>query len=105
MPRYIDAEKCAQKITALVELEWGYVGIDEDIKEIFNTIPAADVVPVVHGYWRPIYSNKSCENVKRAMWYECSECNRQISDGTYSRGIDYEFCPYCGTRMDGENNV
>lgn len=82
MPRYIDAEKCAQKITALVELEWGYAGIDEDIKEIFNTIPDADVTPVVHAHWK---SDCICSN--------CDFIRQMTRSNNYMVG---KFCPNCG---------
>lgn len=64
------------------------------LKEIFFNIPAADVVPVVHGRWLHSGYVDHLEVVK------CSECNHEafaialyVCDGNY--------CPNCGARMDG----
>lgn len=60
--------------------------------------PAADVAPVVHGYWKPKYemlSNKY-ETVPIATRFECSECG-------LTRNHEYNYCPNCGARMDGGN--
>lgn len=32
-----------------------------------------------------------------AYWYECSDCGA-------SSAVDYEYCPYCGTRMVKDEN-
>lgn len=104
MPRYIDADELLKKsfrIEGHFDLPSGkaqnFSAINET--EIIN-FPTADVVPVVHGHWKPVYPDKACERIKRAIVYECSECGRFVNDDTYSRGIDYEFCPYCGAVMD-----
>lgn len=75
--------------------------LGEMILEIKNgEIPAADVMPVVHGYWKPIYPDKIFEHQNRAKYYECSVCGRTSVDENYSNGLDYEFCPYCSAKMD-----
>ena len=63
------------------------------LKEIFFNIPAADVVPVVHGWW--LHSGYDHLEVVK-----CSECNHEafaialyVCDGNY--------CPNCGAKMDG----
>lgn len=60
-------------------------------------IPAADVVPVVHGKWtekdNSMYDPYICENVHWST-YICSECNREVMK-------DFNYCPNCGCRMDG----
>lgn len=73
--------------------------LGEIILEIKNgEIPAADVAPVVHGYWKPIYPD--IDHQDRAKDYECSVCRRTSSDEVYSRSLDFEFYPYCGAKMD-----
>ena len=42
-----------------------------------------DSVPVVHGHWA-VESGRVC----------CSVCGEQ--------SLEYNFCPYCGARMDEE---
>ena len=59
-------------------------------------IPAADVVPVVHGRWLPIVSYNNT--------YKCSECGRllvDITDGLKMVAKHYPYC-HCGAKMDGE---
>lgn len=55
----------------------------------FNSMPAADVQPVVRGRWMP-YSNKDC-------LYVCSVCLCMPRDRT-------RYCPRCGALMDKEAN-
>lgn len=59
--------------------------------------PAADVVEVVHGYW------------KDTEYGTCSACNRSISeiydaDSYMTTGILSELtaCPFCGAKMRNE---
>lgn len=66
---------------------------------VLHDMPAADVAPVVHGYWI---------DISDAEWAECSECgdSRFVSDfgGMTSFRMfckDYRYCPNCGAKMDG----
>ena len=72
----------------------------EDVKKLINvnfsgllaaidTIPAADVAPVVHGQWA----------VKEGLIENaiCSKCGRHFQ--SYYEA--YRFCPNCGAKMDG----
>ena len=59
-------------------------------------VPAADVVPVVHGRWL----HSGCEECSGLEVVKCSECNHEafaiafyVCNGNY--------CPSCGARMDG----
>ena len=56
-------------------------------------IPAADVVPVIHGRWLPIVSYNNT--------YKCSECGRllvDITDGLKMVAKHYPYC-HCGAKM------
>ena len=57
--------------------------------------PALDVAPVVHARW---VGGKYYNDV---FGYEktCTACQRE-----YVVGFDYLFCPYCGAKMDGEED-
>lgn len=109
MPRYIDADELLKKSFRIE----GHFDLPNGKAQNFSAIvdteimdfPTADVALVKHGYWKPIYSNRACENIKRAMYYECSECGCNINNGSYSHGTDYEFCPYCGSKMDEKEGV
>lgn len=62
-----------------------------------NSIPAADVAPVVHGRWiRPHWKNSN-------YCCDCSECGGEAMHRDYQwdkNGI-YPICPNCGAKMDG----
>ena len=68
-----------------------YAGLESAISQVAKA-PAADVVPVVHGRWieheipdEPLYGTD----------YECSVCGKFHHD-------NWNYCPICGARMDGE---
>lgn len=55
-----------------------------NIRDLVNSVPAADVAPVVHGH-----------RVDDGGFYaRCSEC-----DGVLPLCVN--FCPNCGAKMDG----
>lgn len=65
-------------------------GVDAiDIKDV-DAIPAADVAPVVHGYWEIVLGSNGKE-------YMVCTCCRVSQDLT---GV-FTYCPSCGARMDG----
>ena len=60
--------------------------------DVLNSIPAADVAPVVHGRW--VCVNK----IDPISGYRCSKCRRIV-------GFDLTpYCPNCGAKMDGGDN-
>lgn len=56
-------------------------------------IPAADVVPVVHGKWISFLDG---DHIMPERYYRCSRCGR----------VESRRQPYChyGAKMDGVNN-
>lgn len=58
------------------------------VKAVLRSVPASDVAPVVHGKW--IFNDD---------WWEfrCTNCRNAI--GNIKK---YNFCPYCGAKMDLE---
>lgn len=60
-----------------------------DIKELIESIPAADVRPERHGHWA------ICSD---GYYPYCSECKEEPKNGVMS-----DFCPKCGAKMDGKN--
>lgn len=60
----------------------------ETVLEYANSIPAADVAPVVRGYWVRIGTNH----------FECTNCEYDYYD-TLAEPISY--CPNCGAKMNG----
>lgn len=64
-----------------------------ELENALNRIPAADVVPVVHGRWE-----------KHGSKWQCTGCKVLMSiDGTPQENLLY-YCPNCGAYMMGENN-
>lgn len=57
-----------------------------------NTMPAADVAPVVHGRWMYEKTEGGFH-----IW-RCSRCGRGMNDNP--EGIDL-YCYHCGAKMDG----
>ena len=96
MAEYITKEAVIQAF------EWGDVDVFEDcgdgyisgfsrdaIKNTINSIPAADVAPVVHGRW-------IMHDDEFGLTCECSACHIEtMGDGNY--------CPNCGAKMDLED--
>ena len=70
--------------------------IAAEIEQIIDCAPAADVAPVVHGYWirDSLFSNEFC-NVS-----SCSQCGELVEFLINPP----RYCPSCGARMDGGDN-
>jgi len=64
-----------------------------DCIDLLDSIPAADVAPVVHGRW----IEKTAHD--RRQYFECSNCGKQENKHTAIRG---GFCWNCGAKMDKE---
>lgn len=66
--------------------------------EVYNAIgelPSADVVHVVHGKWI------------REWWHsggvrKCSTCNITQTVNVYNGEVKFNYCPYCGAKMDAQ---
>lgn len=94
MPRYIDAEKIP-----FIKYINGSVNVE---KEVIDAMPTADVQKVKHGHW--FFTEYD--------FFDCSVCGNAYFNGCNStaeakkrleKGYDlYEYCPYCGAKMDGE---
>ena len=65
-----------------------------DFVEALKDLPAVDAVEVRHAEWQLIHKDK---NFIKDI-YQCSGC-RFLVTGTQE--IAYDYCPYCGARMDG----
>jgi hypothetical protein len=63
----------------------------EEFAEYLYELPAADVMPVVHGRW--------IEHKKYIFgtMYDCSICGTRI----LNNGHTWNYCPNCGAKMDG----
>lgn len=83
MPEYIEREAVIDLITRRYENP-------EICTQEINSIPAADVAPVVHGRWNADET--------------CSLCGEKSTEGLDATKWDYwlpNYCPNCGAKMDG----
>ena len=72
--------------------DWGFGR--QNILEVINSVPAADVAPVRHGRWVIVDDGVMIGDGKHM---ECSECHTWKKDR-----IKTGYCPNCGARMDLE---
>ena len=66
------------------------------LAQCIHDAPAADVVEVRHGRWDEVYGSDTIR---------CSCCRKRL-DAYYADGVPFfepDYCPNCGTRMDGGN--
>ena len=63
-------------------------------KHMVEGFEPADVAPVVHAHWidEGQYADGHSEHA-----YRCSKCEEHL----IGRVGEFDFCPYCGARMDG----
>lgn len=71
-----------------------------------NSIPAADVAPVVHGRWIPSESDFDDDDtlfdVEEWCDWQCSACREDICyDDPMPIKLLPNYCPNCGAKMDG----
>lgn len=59
--------------------------------EELDAVPAADVRPVVHGKWEPIYIS---EDGGRSTYFLHRQCGCEVEE-------ESNYCPNCGAQMDG----
>lgn len=76
----------------------GCVNHEKDMLDSIRYAPTID--PVRHASWEAV--NERCNH---AAVFRCSGrdgCGASVDYGHYTRFCDYEWCPNCGARMDGE---
>ena len=81
MDEYIEREAAIDLITRRYENP-------EICTQEINSIPAADVAPVVHGRW--VDAGRGIK--------ACSNCNHGIKE---HMACANHYCPNCGAKMDG----
>lgn len=97
MARYVDIDKTIEEARlAYCEDCNSYNGVmcracafDDAMLQIEDA-PTADVAEVKHGKWIWLEGNL----------YECSECPEQTEVDEKMNKPLYQFCPYCGAKMD-----
>ena len=95
MDEYIEREAA---IKAIEKADYTLIANDADsckadyLREIIESVPAADVVPVVHGRWIEKTVPEGCR------YFECSNCGAHENRHTAIKGY---YCWRCGAKMDG----
>lgn len=80
----------------LKDLNEAKIPYNADVNSFIISAPTLDYEPVVHAHWDFDDSFKSAN--KRADI--CSNCKWAVMDDIDSDL--YEYCPYCGAKMDEE---
>ena len=90
--RLIDRNEIFPNGTFFANAEDPLKSLDELIKRIWS-IPTVDAVEVVHAHW--------CWEGK---FKACSKCGSYVEwDETLGANF-WNFCPFCGAKMDGDGN-
>ena len=104
MDEYISREEAIKELREVYENEYPTASGDfdeyasHDVPNVLRNMKAADVQPVKHGRW--IAENR--DNRGYADCYTCTNCNCYSYTYTLMKDCEYEYCPNCGARMDGE---
>ena len=106
MPKYINADEIDYKIICYPHYDFytkkvytkeldGMYAFKADI----DAMPTADVQEIRHGHWI-----KKNLDAFRKVECSCSMCGWSGVENydSYVDIHDFEFCPYCGAKMDGE---
>ena len=90
MAEYIERELLINHVEDLPT--WGADGNMLDREDVIGSIEnrlAADVAPVRHGHW-----------IRKPHWcVSCSYCGKCTHDYEGEAEL-YNYCPYCGSKMD-----
>ena len=104
MVEYIDRQAALDMVRGLEER---YVNnlppmIDKvDVCNALDTLPFADVQPVRHGIWEERkVSDKNCIDEWQTAC--CSVCHKYHTTPYMYYFDNYNYCPNCGARMDGD---
>ena len=98
MPEYIERESAIKSLLNDAPEQVGYSR--ENASDCIRFMDAADVAPVRHGRW----VTTSGEVFPGSSQFLCyshkhEECGFQYIDMGEN---EYDFCPHCGAKMDGE---
>lgn len=86
----VSLEKFGKKAGEYALDEFEYKGLT--IRQWADKITSGEYQPVKHGRW-----------LDNGIVYTCSECNSSVPKNIFVIGCDFEGCPYCFSRMDGDS--
>lgn len=105
MIEYITKEQAIKAMEQVTQPECFIENTRRDFTKIIEELPAADVVPVVHGEWIGTWGDGYAEDEEgnpQIVYeeFECSNCRQEhFADGE----PEWDYCPQCGARMGGED--
>ena len=105
MAEFLELERVLDDKNIITVQTKEYGSIDVISVDTITDIELSDVQPVKHGRWlnhHAIWINQP----KIEGWFvqaKCSECEKWAHVmNPYTKSVDYERCPHCGARMDGD---
>ena len=78
------------------DCDWGFGR--QNILEVINSVPSADVATVRHGRWD---SSGKYRFIDNSVAVRCTECGCSLSEPEYRKYV-WNYCPVCGAKMDLE---
>lgn len=80
--------------------DWGF-GM-QNIREVIDSVPAADVEPVRHGAWE-----RTDDDWNSLSTFQCSVCGEEwcFEIDEDLQQLNYNYCPNCGAKMDLEGGA
>ena len=88
--RLIDANEAIERAKTSDKIVGSSIWETCEVVEFLEDSPIVDAVEVVHGRWKPYYPTGSFTGT-------CSVCRMLGS-------TDWNYCPNCGAKMDGDGN-
>lgn len=100
MAKYVDKAVIVDMLRTKAELgrASGYGACYDNAAKMVELLPAADVAPVRHGRWEAWMPDKNGETRE----FICTGCRFMVEMSWKQKECDYEWCPYCGAKMDKE---
>ena len=97
--RPIDADELKKDFINHIEFSVGEKGdayMIVDACLAIDEAPTIEVEPVMHGHW--VAMNDDGRGY--ADEFGCTNCSCVVKYGCFTKGCDYERCPYCGAKMN-----
>lgn len=92
-----EAIKMATTVPVDCSYDIGYNDMVLNAVKIADSMPTVDAQPVKHGRWIPFMPD--CRGYTEE--FECSLCKNMTYLHCCEKDCDYEYCPNCGSKMDG----